>query len=501
MRPRQAKLSPMRRPARRLRFSRGLLFALAASLGALCSGGVLCSGAPGSGGSLLGGVREARADDEPLVSAEVAEKRETKAGGAGLQRCLRLADGNHPNLLVARAKLEQVRAQLDEAHFAPFMNFSAFGGLSLAPTVRGNNVFSPNTDASLTTNLGVAWKVGINGVLPLWTFGKISNLWDAAEANVRVNQAAVDIARDAVRFDVRRAYLGLQLARDSLYLLDYAIGQLSKALSTLETQVEADEADPIDLAKMHTFSAELYAKQAEAERYERIANSGLAFYTGVKNLKVRDEPIKVAPHHLAGLQRYLNAARVYRPDVAMAHAGLAARRAQVRLSQSNFFPDLGLAVAAGLTAAPEVADGINPFATDGANVVSYGAALVFQWKLDFLPKMAKLAYAEAQLQEMLALDQKALGGVAAEVEGAYAEVIDWHKRLMAYRKAASWAKKWLVEVNTAVSAGTMEEREVVDPAKAWVQQRFNMLEATMEYNMALAKLAKVTGWDAIAPGG
>src|SRR5262245_11578610 len=66
-----------------------------------------------------------------------------------LPRILHLADRNHPNILLARAKLQEVRAQLYEAYFTPFSQFKLTGGVALAPTVRGNNVFSPNTDVSL----------------------------------------------------------------------------------------------------------------------------------------------------------------------------------------------------------------------------------------------------------------------------------------------------------------------------------------------------------------
>jgi outer membrane protein TolC len=211
--------------------------------------------------------------------------------------------------------------------------------------------------------------------------------------------------------------------------------------------------------------------------------------------------LKKAPHKLGQLERYLSASRAYRPEVHMARAGVAAREAQVRLSRSQLFPDLGLALNAGLSAAPEVADQINPFVNDQANYVHYGAALVFQWKLDFLPAVARIAFAEAQLQEVLAQSVQARTGVAAQVEEAYAEVIDWQKRLAAYRKAAGHAKNWLAQVQQAISAGTLEEDELLDPAKAYAEQRYNVLNAIMEYNLALAKLAKVTGWDAIAPGG
>jgi hypothetical protein len=47
----------------------------------------------------------------------------------------------------------------------------------------------------------------------------------------------------------------------------------------------------------------------------------------------------------------------------------------------------------------------------------------------------------------------------------------------------------------------MDEQELIDPAKSWAEHRYNVLNATMSYNLAMSKLAQVTGWDAIAPGG
>lgn len=387
-----------------------------------------------------------------------------------------------------------------EAYAAPFSQFKATGGVALAPTLRGNNVFSPNTDVALTSSLGVAWRASISGVLPLWTFGKITNLWDAAEAQVDLKEAEIEVARDKVRFDVRRAYLGMQFARDALDLLGDVKRQLQDAEQALEEKVEEGDADPVDLLKLQTFTADMDARRAEAERFLRIAKSGLRFYTGVENLQFRDEPLQKAPHQLGGLQKYLDAARVYRPEVHMARAGVAAREAQVRLSRSKLFPDIGVGLSASLSAAPEIANQINPFANDPGNYFRYGVALVAQWDLDFVPAVARIDQAEAQLREVLAQDKKALGGVAAEVENAYAEVISFEKRLDAYQRAQKLARKWLLTVQQAIDIGGMESKELIDPAKAYAEHRANVLRATMEYNLAMAKLAQATGWDAIAQG-
>ncbi|MRG91610.1 TolC family protein [Polyangium spumosum] len=418
-----------------------------------------------------------------------------------LPQILGLAERNHPNVLAARARLAQVRAQLDEAHRAPFSQFRMSGGIGLAPTVLGNNVFSPNTDVSLTSSLGLAWRASIDGVVPLWTFGKITNLWEAAEANVKVNQANVEKERDAVRFDVRRAYFGLQLARDGALLLKDVRGAIDKAVSKMKEAVEEDDADPIELFKLQTYTAELDVREAEVARYTTVALAGLRFFTGIRDLDIPDAPLKPPKHKLGHVSRYLTAARLHRPELAMARAGVQARRAQVEVARAQLFPDIGLGLNAGYARAPEVANQINPFGADTANFFWYGAAVVFQWKLDFLPQSARIDFAKSQLEEMRATEKLALGGAGVEVETAYAEVVDWQKRVDAYSKAVSYARKWMITVQQGIDVGTREEKDVLDPAKAYATNRFNLMNATMELDLAMSKLAKATGWDAIAPDG
>ena len=418
-----------------------------------------------------------------------------------LPRILDLADRNHPNLAAARAKVAQARAQLDEAHVAPFSQFKLTGGVALAPTLKGDNVFSPNTDVSLTSSLAVAWRAGIEGVVPLWTFGKITNLWEAAGAAVHVSEADAEIQRDAVRVDVRKAYFGLQLARDSLLLLKDVKSQLDKGVTALQKQIDEGKGDPIDLLKLQTYAAELDVRQSEAERYVHVALAGLRFYTGVPDLDIPDTPLRPPKHELGHITRYLSAAELYRPEISMARHGIAARTAQVHLARSQLFPDIGLGLSVSMSAAPAIADQINPYVTDPGNYFHYGAALVFQWKLDFPAQAARIRYAEAQLEEVRAQQRFAMGGIGAEVEVAYAEVVDWKKRADAYAKAVKTAKKWLVRVQEGIDIGTVEEKDLLEPAEAYALNKASQLNAVMELDMAMSRLAKATGWDTIAPDG
>ena len=442
-----------------------------------------------------------RAEQPGTIALAFPEAQAGANGARTLPQILELSEKNHPNIAQARAKIAQARAQLDQAHFAPFSQFKLTGGVAIAPVLGGNNTFSPNTDISLTSSLGVAWRVGIDGVIPVWTFGKISNLWDAAGANVRLSEATLEKERDAVRADVRRAFFGLQLARDAQLLLKDVRSALDKGRSAMQAQIDKDEGDPIDLLKLETYASEIDVREVEAERWVKVALAGLRFYTGVADLDIPASPLRPPRHQLGHITRYLGAASLYRPEIAMVRAGLAARSAQVQMARADIFPDIGVGVQVGLAAAPRIAEQISPYVVDPGNYFRYGAALVFQWKLDVLPTLARIRYAEAQLDEVRAQQRFALGGVGAEVEQAYAEVVDWTKRVAIYGKAVATAKKWLITVQSGIDMGTIADKELLEPAKAYAQNRFNQLNAVMELDLAMARLAKATGWDSIAPDG
>ena len=101
------------------------------------------------------------------------------------------------------------------------------------------------------------------------------------------------------------------------------------------------------------------------------------------------------------------------------------------------------------------------------------------------------------LEEIRATERYALGGVGWEVEQAFRDAEDAERRLQAYSRATGWAKQWLVKVQQGIEVGTYEDQDIVDPAKEYALKRFSQMTATFDYNMAVAKLAQVTGWDVL----
>ena len=450
---------------------------------------------------LVAVAHSALADSADALNAAASSLAQVAPGHIrvmSLKRCLELAALNYPKVQEARARLLQNRAQLDQAYSAPYSDFTMTGGIGPAPTVRGSSVYSPDTDKALTNKMGAAWQLGVSGAIPIWTFGKITNLWDAADAQVKVGEHAIKKEQNEVKLNVRRAYYGVQLARDALTLLREAAGRIDKYLGRLEKKVQDGEGDDIELLKLRMYRAELEARESEATRQEAIALSGLRYLTGDgPDVDVRDEPLRQNSHRLGPLAHYLAAAQLYRPEVNMARAGVLAREAQIRMERAKFFPDLALGLSFGYSHAPLIEDQRNPFVTDRANYLSYGAALVFKYKLDFLPQSARLAEANAKLEEQRATERYALGGVGTEVEQAFHEAEDASRRLDAYTRATSYAKQWLVQVQEGIDVGTFEDQDIVDPAKEYATKRFLQMNATFDYNVALARLALATGWDVV----
>jgi outer membrane protein TolC len=434
------------------------------------------------------------------TTLDEAQSPNASANVYGLGRCIALADASSPQIRQAQDRLEQARAQLDEAKWAPWMQFSLSGGLAVVPEVRGTAVYSPNTSISLSSGLaGTAGRVSIDGVIPLWTFGKISSIKRVAEGQAAV--AAIDVERFKimVHHDVRRAWFGVMLAHDARYLLDQAGRKLDDAIAKAD---ERDDVDEVDLLRMKTYRAEIKARLGEIEKYERIGMAALRFFTGVAapaTFAVPDEPIAAPRKPLVDELVYLAAARIHRPEIRQVREGVKAREAQVDYAKARLYPDVGIGLSFSYANSPVIADQTNPFVVDGANYLpSYGVGVVFRWNLDFLPGSARVRYAEWQLAETRDLEQYALGGVGVEVSTAYATARDALVREQAYGEAETLSKRWVSTVSAAMSVGTREEREIIDPLRAYLTNRYNHLQAIMDLDLAYSQLALSTGDESIA---
>lgn len=424
-----------------------------------------------------------------------------------LKECLALADRNHPNLWAARARLSFVHAQLDEARWSPFFQgLGASATVGVIPPLGGIPYYGATPlvalNPSLNQSLSPFFQGSINAGIPLYTFGKISGYIQAAEAQVRFNEWDLEKARQFVRIDVRRAFFTLLFARDALYIADEALKGLDKGLKKIQDHLAKSDGgyDEVDRLRLQFYRDELVGRTGDAHRGEDTALAALKFLTGVQSdFDVPDEPLTRPDVPVRPVVRYLVAARVLRPDVNIARAGVAARKAQVGIAEARFFPDFYLGASAGYSIAPNAVQQTTAWVGDPFNRFWWGAALGARWNLEVLPNQAKLAQAEAQLEEARSLERLALGGIAVEVETAYAAVNEAKIREEAWARNEHLAKGWLTSVRDAIDLGTKDERYLIEPTRFYIGARVEHVRSLMDYNMALSELARASGLDAVAP--
>ncbi|HEY1960328.1 MAG TPA: TolC family protein [Polyangiaceae bacterium] len=448
----------------------------------------------------------ARADDDEQTQFEAQPHRKTYSLGD----CLALVDRNHPNNWAARARVGVARGQLDEARYLPYFQWYAQAAVGVLPNITGSVLytqFSPNAiinPSSFAGGYDPFFSVSLNINLPLYTFGKISAGLDLATANVRYNEWDAEKYRELSRMDVRRAYFGVLYARDARYLVKEIIKKLDKAIDGISAKLDKGEKDveETDRFRLQLYRDETLARGADADRGESYALAALRFLTGVQtDFDVPDVPLKKPDVALAPIVRYLAAARLFRPEVNMARAGVAARKSELDLQRARFFPDIGLAMNASYSVAPSVVAQNNGFAANNFNYFGYGIVLGARWSLDLPTNQARVEQSESRLEETRALERLALGGIAVEVENAYASTIESRTREEHWDHAEHLARQWIATIESEVDLGTKDERAVIEPLRAYVGARLEHIRALNDLNVNMSDLARVSGWDAAAPTG
>src|SRR6185369_4739154 len=233
-----------------------------------------------------------------------------------------------------------------EAKWTPFSYWNASSTFGYLPPIGGTPFYNSSPYTLLYQGFGSGWQpafaLSLRGTLPIYTFGKIEAVKEAAAGKVRVNEWELEKNRQQIRMDVRRAFYGLMLARDMQYIANDVLGTLNKAIRDMTAKLERGEStvEEVDRLRLEFSRDEIYARVAEARKGEAFAIAALRFLTGVQTaFDIPDEPLRRPSTAVGPVVRYLTAARLFRADVNMARAGVQARRAFLEYRRAELFPN------------------------------------------------------------------------------------------------------------------------------------------------------------------
>ena len=400
----------------------------------------------------------------------------------------------YPALKAADADIVAARAKLDEARLSPFMQFEGQARFFVAPGARGTPTFSPDPQIPWSNRWGPGGEVGIQGGIPIYTFGKYRAGKKAARAGIKGSEYQRELTLARVVFDVRRAYFGVQLSLDLQAMIAEGKNKLRNAVDKLGAQLEADDPDvkQQDYFRLVAALSEIESRESEALKLEASARKVLELLSGIEPAVVPECPLEAVQSEVVELGEQIDAALEMRPEVFQLEAARDARDANLVVQRAGYLPDIILALRASFARAPHITDIQNPFIIDRGNFAGAFLGLVAKWKLDFGGTNARVKRAKAEIESLKAKTAEAKLGIEIEVNTLYEQLQDAKRRLASWTRAEKEARKWFVSAGQGYEVGTQDARDFVDAISAYFSARTNRLMATAEYNLAIAALEKAT---------
>ena len=412
-----------------------------------------------------------------------------------LQACIDRALAVSPEVKGAALDVQAAEAKLGEAkasRFVPKFDMTQYFGPS--PAAHGD-AFTARSDWS---SLSVFERTEIEIFQPLYTSGKWSAARDAAAAGVAVQSAGVGRRRAEVVLRVKELYYGLLLARQLYDAAAESQNDLKDARAKLLEKIEgeSEEVSYNDLYKLDTFAFKVDQGLHRVEKELALARSAFKVVLGVApadSFDVAAEGLEQETVQVEPLEVYVARALKDRPEMRQLAAGMEARRAQVSLARSDYYPQVFLTGGGKLGYAPNRDRQSGPFVRDDFNVRQAGAVIGLRQSLSFGVTRARVASAQAEYQKTLAAEKGVRDGIALEVERAYRDLAEAGANVESGERALKASRSWMVAARDAFNAGLGESRELVDAFKAYGEMRVEYFRAIFEYNRAAALLDKAAG--------
>ena len=290
------------------------------------------------------------------------------------------------------------------------------------------------------------------------------------------------------------------------YVVDDAMDRLDKGIQGIKEKIAKGDRNvtDVDRLRLEAYKQEVIVAVAAGPQGRGVRAGGAPLHDGRPD-ELRRRPTSRSSGRTgrsSSIAQYLEAARILRPDVNMARAGVVARRALVdvqpreAVSRLRAGPRRRLHLDAERRPAEQRVRErpVQPLLLLLRLRAAAGASTSCR-------RRRASQQAESQLEETRALERLALGNAMFEVEKAYADAVE-----------AKGARRRGTRPSTSPSSGSRPCRTTSTSAPgtsgrcssrcaSYAQARVQHLYALMDYNVAMSSLALASGWDSAAPTG
>lgn len=422
-----------------------------------------------------------------------------------LPQLVERARANDHRVKEAQAQLKLFEAKYQEAKWAWFPRIDSYVAFA-GPTPEAKNDGlggPPQTQATLMYDLdfgspGVTTRAGAEGVMPIFTFGKLDALEQAGKKGVEAGVALEDRARDEAELQVSQAYWAYCLAASGRRVITDTLKQLDDARKILERlrQEESEQVTQMDVYKLDYYRGLAQSQLTAADSGRAVALSAIRLLIAAapgEVIEVAEAPLGGVDGSLPPVDRYLALAQDARPELKAIAAGIGAREQEVLIRERMYYPDLGIAGFFRWAWTTNATRQFSPFAYDPYNELSAGLFLVAQYRWDFPQKSAQLAQARAELEKMKHQRDLLASGVRLEIDKAWNDTQGALERSRTLAEAEKQARRWSTAAFTAFDIGTGDTRELVDAFTAYATASLQHAQADYDVQVGLRALARAVG--------
>ncbi|MEW6056069.1 MAG: TolC family protein [Bdellovibrionota bacterium] len=417
-----------------------------------------------------------------------------------LKEALDLAAKNNLNQAVSQTLIDQAAAREKQARAAGF------------PKVIGTAILSPiyrETGDALRSerdldSWGIWLQSSVTILQPVFAWGKLSSLREAAARGSDVAKAQFRKDLDQLAYDVKGLFYGAILTEQLYRFLDDGKKDVEEILGKADEDQKKKRPSIAkrDYYRLKIFAAEAKFRFEEAKKLRTLARHALSLQLGFdpnEQTIPQDTTLTAIPDAPPSEEQLIALMVQNRPELAQVTNGIAAKRALLEAEKTNKFPIffVGGMLTFGYSNMRERQQ--SAYAFDPYNRSTGGVGAGVQWTWDFATTLANEALLQAEIDELERKELYAKTGFRLELKKVLADMAEAQSRLEASRDAFTIGKKWLVSETMGYSIGVSEIKNLIDAYLARAKTVKDHWEAIYKVNMTWAELTRAVGTE-VTPG-
>ncbi len=402
-----------------------------------------------------------------------------------------------PEIRETQYDVEVYQSKKQQADGALWPQVELLGIAGPSNRARGDQIHSPDKQTDLNIN-GVFGRADVSLVQPLYTFGKISSLREAAQHGIKYAEAKVNQKRGDIILRTKELYYGLLLAKTVRNHVLELKDMLDSSYKSTEEKIEggAAGAAEADLFRLRSYFGEVNKYLYETEKGITLAKEALKQTLGYEqgvDVEIEEKKLSYEETPLEPLDTYIARARGLRPEFAQAKEGLLAKKELVDAAYADLFPQLFLAGFYSIAGATNRSWIKNPFIYDPLYHEWGGVVLGAKLSINFGITTGRVNEAKAEYGKVKSLQEQADMGIPIQVTKAYEELVEARKNIKSLEDAYKNARKWMVASSSNFDMGVGDIKDLSDSFIAYGRMKGDYYRSIYNEKMGWANLVQATG--------